>query len=386
MIKLINDTIDENDINKLITWLQTYPRLTKGPITKEFEEKWAKWLGTKFAVYCNSGSSANLLMLYALLCTHRLRNKKIVIPNLCWATDLAPAVQLGYEPILCEINMKNLSVDLNDLEIIFKKHTPSVLLLVSVLGLSPDMKAIQDLCDDYNVILLEDNCESIGTKFENVKLGNFGLMSSFSFYFGHHISTIEGGMVCTNDKLIYDILLSIRSHGWDRDWDNEKQIKNRKEYGVDDFNSLYTFYYPGFNLRSTDLQAYIGILQLEKLDLFIAKRYENFIKYQEEINTEWKPEVIKDTYTSNFAYPIIDIERNQIVKALQEEKIEVRPLICGSMSRQPFYRNIKSDPQGYTSMCRSGEIDKYGMYIPNHPALSNDDIDLIIDTINNVLC
>jgi CDP-6-deoxy-D-xylo-4-hexulose-3-dehydrase len=200
LISLAQDTVDRQDIDKLIGWLQTYPRLTKGPVTTEFEHKWAKKFGSKYAVYVNSGSSANLMMLYALIVAEKLRNKKILVPALSWATDLAPVIQLGLEPILIDCNLQDLSVDIDHLRVMIAKHQPSALLLVSVLGFSPNMDEIVKVCNETGVILLEDNCESLGTSFNNTLLGNFGLMSSFSLYFGHHLSTIEGGIIMTNDE------------------------------------------------------------------------------------------------------------------------------------------------------------------------------------------
>ena len=382
MIYLTNDTIDNKDIDSLIEWLKTYPRLTKGPLTKEFEEKWSKWLGTKYSVYCNSGSSANLLMLYALIRSKSLKNKKVVIPGLCWATDLAPALQLEFEPLLCDVSLDNLAVDVVELEKIFREESPAVFLCVSILGFSPDLKSIKDLCDKYDVILLEDNCESLGTEFDGTKIGNFGLMSSYSMYFGHHISTIEGGMVCTDDKEIYDILLSIRSHGWDRDWDKEKQEEVRAQHDVSDFNSLYTFYHPGFNLRATDLQAYLGIGQLEKLDYICEKREKNFQKFQKGIKNDfWKPNPLDNTFTSSFCYPVIHPKRNEIIEALIENEIEVRPLVCGTMGKQPFY----TENFGVKELKNCDVIDRHGLYVPNNPSLTDDEIQLIIDTINKII-
>jgi len=382
MIYLTNDTIDNKDIDSLIKWLKTYPRLTKGPLTKEFEAKWSKWLGTKYSVYCNSGSSANLLMLYALIRSGRLKNNRIVIPGLCWATDLAPALQLDFEPILCDVSLDNLAVNLDELESIFKEESPSVFLCVSILGFTPDLGRIKKLCNKYDVLLLEDNCESLGSEFDGVKIGNFGLMSSYSMYFGHHISTIEGGMVCTNDKEIYDILLSIRSHGWDRDWDKEKQEQIRKENNITDFNSLYTFYHPGFNLRATDLQAYIGLGQLEKLDYICEKREENFQKFQKGINNDfWKPAPLDNTFTSSFCYPIIHPKRTEIIEALIANDIEVRPLVCGTMGKQPFY----TEKFGIKELKNCDVIDEFGLYVPNNPSLTDDEINLIINTINKII-
>ena len=170
MIKLVGDTIDNKDIDNLIEWLKTYPRLTKGPLTLELEKKWSNWLGVNNSVFCNSGSSANLLMLWALVEANRInKNAKVVVPSAAWATDLSPVIQLGMTPILCDINLKNLSVDLNHLETIFKETKPEVLLLVSVLGLVPDMEKVIELCQKYNVILLEDTCESMGSKYKDKK-------------------------------------------------------------------------------------------------------------------------------------------------------------------------------------------------------------------------
>ena len=382
MIKLVNDTIDNNDIDKLIEWLQTYPRLTKGELTIKFEEKWSNWLGVKHSVFCNSGSSANLLMLWALVEANRIsRDSKIVVPSLAWATDLSPVIQLGMTPILCDINLEDLSVDLDDLEKIFKESKPEVLLLVSVLGLVPDMIKISKLCKKYNVILLEDTCEGMGSECGNKKLGTFGLMSSFSTYFGHHISTIEGGLVSTNDTELFEILKSIRSHGWDRDASDDYKAKLRKKWDTSEFDALYTFYHSGFNLRSTDLQAFIGLGQIDKLDSICEKRNNNFKIYQKELKN-FRPYVWEwaEDFISNFAYPVIadDVEeRDEIIKRLQEANIEVRPMICGSMGTQPFYMKKYGD----NILFNANVVDKTGFYVPNHPGLSKDDIIKICDII-----
>jgi CDP-6-deoxy-D-xylo-4-hexulose-3-dehydrase len=380
-IPLQRDTINNTDIDRLIEWLKTYPRLTKGNVTLEFEKKWAKWLGTKYSVFVNSGSSANLLMLYALIISGRMKNNKVVLPGLCWATDLAPILQLNLEPILCDVDLETLAVDLDELEKIFIEEKPSTLLLVSILGFSPKMNEILELCKKYDVILLEDNCESLGTEYDNKKLGGFGLMSSFSTYFGHHISTIEGGIVCTNDNEMNDLLLSIRSHGWDRDLSIKKQKELREKNNISDFDAFYTFYYPGFNLRSTDLQAYIGLGQLEKLDFIIEKRFENYKKFHSEIKNDfWKPSMV-GSLTSNFCVPIIHPNKDKIIKKLIENGIECRPLVCGSMGRQPFY----TERYGIKELKNCDLIDRLGIYVPNNHSLSNEELQFIINTINEQL-
>ena len=377
MITLVKDTIDNKDIDRLIDWLKTYPRLTKGLVTLEFEAKFSKWLGRKYSVFCNSGSSANLLMLSVL--KEKYGSKKVVVPSVAWSTDLAPVIQLGLQPILCDCNMKDLAVDLEHLEKIFTEESPDALLLVSALGLVPDMDKIVKLCSDYNVILLEDTCESLGCEFVNRKLGTFGIMSSFSTFFGHHISTIEGGLISTDDKELYELLVSIRSHGWARDLSVETQLNLSEEWNVSEFDSLYTFYYPGFNMRSTDLQAYIGLAQVDKLDDWGRKRSTNFNLYQELIeNDYWKPDIDLNHFVSNFAYPIIHPNRNIIVENLRKNDVEVRPLICGSMGTQPFY--VKK--YGRLELPNVSVVDKYGFYVPNHPTLTYDEIELICNIVN----
>ena len=379
MISLVKDTINNKDIDKLIDWLKTYPRLTKGKVTLELEEKWSKWLGTKYSVFCNSGSSANLLMLSALIESGYMKNNKVVVPSVAWATDLAPVIQLGFEPILVDANMNDLSVDLEHLEKIFKEENPSALMFVSVLGLVPNMKKLLDLCTKYSVYLLEDTCESMGCEYKGQKLGTFGMMSTFSTYFGHHISTIEGGFISTDDFGLYELLLSLRSHGWDRDLSKHTQKVLQKDWDISEFDAMYTFYYSGYNLRSTDLQAYIGLGQIDKLNVWGMKRATNFQVYQKEIkNDYWKVEPQEDSFISNFAYPVIHPNRDKIVKELQKNNVEVRPMICGSMGTQPFY--VKK--YGRLELPNVSIIDKYGFYIPNHPHLSMDELKFIINIVN----
>lgn len=380
-IELVQDTIDEEDIDNLIKWLSKYPKLTKGEKTVEFEKKFSEWIGCKYSVFMNSGSSANLLMLYALKILKKLKNNKICVPSLCWATDLAPVLQFDMKPILVDCNLEDLSVDLKHLESIFINESPSVLLLVSVLGLCPNMSEIVRLCKKYDVILLEDNCESQGTMFDGIKLGNFGLMSSFSTYFGHTMSTIEGGLITTNDEKIYQTLLQLRSHGWDRDLPEERQKELRKENNVSDFSALYTFYIPGFNVRSTDLQAQIGIQQLLKVDKMIENRYNNFLYYKSKLeNKVWFPKAHPDSYTSSFAIPFIAKtceEKESLIKDFKKNNISCRPLISGSMGTQPFYTKL----YGENKLPNCSKIDDFGMYVPNHDKLTKKEIDKICKII-----
>lgn len=381
MIKLINDTIDHKDIDSLCDWLKTYPRLTKGDLTIEFEKEFCNWLGAKYSVFVNSGSSANLLMMYAAMIHFNITpGSKIVIPALSWSTDLSPAIQLGLNPIFCDCNFNNLAVCLDELEVIFKDYKPSILLLVSVLGLIPDLDQIRELCHEYNVLLLEDHCESLGSSIDGIKLGSDSIMATTSFYWGHHMSTIEGGMVFTNDKDIYNLLLSLRSHGWSRDWDSVLCKEMETKYNISDVNKEFTFYYPGFNLRSTDLQAFLGLNQLRKLDKFISKRNDNLIYYHNRLHQYNTLRLDSLEGISNYAYPLISKKRDEIYGALRVSKIETRPLIAGNLAMHPVAKNFISYEYmscGYYASL----VHSQGLYLPNHPGLTEEDLNKVCEVI-----
>lgn len=381
-INLVKDTIDNTDISKLIDWLSTNPKLTKGDLTVEFEKKWSNWLGTKYSVFMNSGSSANLAAIYSLILSGKMKNKKIVVPAVSWVTTVAPAIQLGLEPIMCDCDTKNLGLDINHLKTIIDKFNPSAIILVHVLGIPNHMSEITQLCQENDILLIEDSCEAIGSKINLTNCGTFGDLSTFSFYFGHHMSTIEGGMVSTNNEELYHLLLSIRSHGWDRDLPEEKQKSLRNKYFIDDFKSLYTFYFPGFNLRPTDLQAFLGIEQLKKLDFIVDQRNKNFLFYKENIiNSFWSCEEPKNSFVSNFSYPIITKNITRLVKSLQENNIECRPLICGSINEQPFwYERFEK-----SILPNSELVHNFGLYLPNNHQLSMDELTKIIEITNKNL-
>jgi CDP-4-dehydro-6-deoxyglucose reductase, E1 len=378
-IDLVKDTIDLNDVKRLITWLETNPRLTKGDLTLEFEKKWSEWLGVKYSVFVNSGSSANLAAIYSLLLSGKLKNNKIVVPAVSWVTTVTPTIQLGMEPIMCDCDIDNLGLDINHLKEIIKNDNPSAIILVHVLGIPNHMDEILKLCKENDILLIEDTCESIGSKYNDKLLGSLGDLSTFSFYFGHHMSTIEGGMISTNDEDLYHILLSIRSHGWDRDLPKEKQNSLREKYGVDKFRSLYTFYYPGFNLRSTDLQAYIGLGQLEKLDMIVENRNKNFIRYKNEIkNTFWNVSPPEGSFISNFSFPIITKNIKELTEQLITNNIECRPLICGSINEHPFWY----ERYGKQNLPNSKLVHNYGLYLPNNHQMTDEEISKVIEVVN----
>ena len=378
-IPLVKDTINKNDINELIDWLKTEPQLTKGPLVVEFEKQWSKWLGRKHSVYVNSGSSANLATVYSLILSNKMKNKKIIVPAVSWVTTVTPAMHLGLEPIMCECDKSNLGLDITHLKQLIHIHKPAAIILVHVLGIPNHMDEIMELCKKHDILLIEDSCEAIGSKYNGKNIGTFGELSTFSFYFGHHMSTIEGGMISTDDEDLYHILLSIRSHGWDRDLPEFKQKELREKYNITDFRALYTFYYPGFNLRATDLQAFIGLSQLNKIDEIVEKRNKNFKLYQDGLKEQtWKVKEPDNSFVSNFAYPIITTNIKHLVEKLKENNIDCRPLICGSIQEHPFWYEKYSK----SSLPIAENVHLYGLYVPNNHQITEEEINRIITIVN----
>ena len=383
MIDLVKDTIDNEDVNDLIEWLKTNPRLTKGELTKEFEQKWSDWMGTKYSVYVNSGSSANLLMAYKM---KLMGIREVIVPAVSWATTIAPFIQFGITPILCDCDKDNLGIDVEHLQSIVDdpETKPEAVVMTHILGFPSHINEIKSICDNNNMLLVEDSCETFGSTYDKKKTGTFGLMSTFSLYFGHHLSTIEGGMICTDNKEVYNDLLMLRSHGWDRDLSKEDAEELRVKHNIGGFKSLYTFYLPGFNVRATDLQARIGLRQLDKADDVCKVRHENFMTYDKLINNSyWKVCPYDEDVISNFAYPIIHPKRDMIVKELQKNNIQCRPLVAGSMQYQPFlqvqnYCVKKINPF-------ANEVEKFGMYVPNHQNLTTLEVEKVCEIINSVI-
>ncbi|KMW57411.1 DegT/DnrJ/EryC1/StrS aminotransferase [Candidatus Rhodobacter oscarellae] len=368
-VYLADDTITQDELQALSDWMLAGNRLTKANETVSFEEQFADWMGSKHAVFVNSGSSANLLMIYALREAGRLRNNKAIAASVSWVTTVAPLLQFGFDTKLCDCDPMDLGLDLNHLEELCRTHEPSVLILVHVLGHANKLKEIQEICDRYGVILLEDSCEALGSAYAGRKLGTHGTAGSFSFYYGHHVSTIEGGMVVTDDSDLQQVMLSLRSHGWSRDLSPERREALTSAHDVDAVRNLYTFYHAGFNLRSTDLQARLGQSQLLKLDDIVKVRERNFEAYRAAL-PDFFAQTSEADPLSSFAYGTFVENRLETYEALTDAQIEVRPLICGNIARHPFWlRNHKA-----AALPNADKVHDLGLYLPNHHNLTLDDI------------
>jgi CDP-4-dehydro-6-deoxyglucose reductase, E1 len=369
---LAEDTIAQNELESLCEWISAGNRLTKAEQTLAFESEFATWMGCQHAIFVNSGSSANLLMIYALKEAGLLRNNKAIAPAVSWVTTVTPLMQFGFDVDLCDCDPNNLGLDLNHLEHLCKTQRPSVLILVHVLGHANNLTEILSICERYGVLLLEDSCEALGSTYGNKKLGTFGTAGSFSFYYGHHISTIEGGIVVTDDANLNSLMLSLRSHGWARDIGPERRQALTTKHGIDEFRNLYTFYYAGFNFRSTDLQAFIGRSQLRKLDDIVTTRQRNFEHYQNNL-PEYFSQSSQTSMLSSFAYGTYVENRLEVFHRLRDENIECRPLICGNIARHPFWL----EKMGPRSLPNADKVHDFGIYLPNHHNVNESDIERV---------
>lgn len=379
-VNLAEETISQDELKALSEWILAGNRLTKAGETIAFEEEFRDWLGSSHAVFTNSGSSSNLLMIYALKQAGMLKNNKAVAAAVSWVTTVSPLMQFGFDVTLCDCDKENLGLDLNHLEQICKKENPSVLILVHVLGHANHLSEIQEICQRYNVILLEDSCEALGSSLQGKKLGTFGEAGSFSFYYGHHISTIEGGMVVTDNSDLHQMMLSLRSHGWSRDLSAERRNALTQEFNIDEFRNLYTFYYAGFNLRSTDLQAFLGRSQLKKLNDIGRIRQHNFELYRKNLNGYFCQNSATDVLSS-FAYGTFVENRLEVSELLKREGIETRPLICGNIARHPFWIREKGKN---LNLPNADKVHDYGMYLPNHHNVDEDDIVRITEIFRSI--
>lgn len=381
--KLAHNIISQEDIGQLIKWLKTDPQLTKGVLTLEFERLWAQWVGTKYAVFCNSGSSANLLMAYSALLSKNLRNKKVIVPSVGWVTTIAPFIQFGFEPIMCGADKDNFGLDLDDMERLLKKHNAATVVMVQVLGVPGVMEDIRRLQKKYEFLLLEDACAALGAEYDGEKVGSFGDMSSFSFYFGHQLSTIEGGMVNTDSKEFYDLLLMLRSHGWGKDLDSASRSRLMKKHRINGFHEPFTFFVPGFNLRSTDVNAFLGIQQLKKAEKVFAIRKSNHLLYTSNLKgigfQKWSPVAVPCSISLG-AIAQDATHREAIVKKIDKHQIETRIFSAGNLGLHPFwferygkFRNPVAD-----------KVHSRGFFLPNNESMTEDDILFICKVVNSV--
>lgn len=383
-LPLMNNNIEKDDIQSLIEFLShsEIPKLTNGPKVVEFEKAWGDWLGTKYNLFVNSGASANELTMLAL--THLFGEGEIIVPPLTWISDISSVIFAGHDLVFVDINFENLSFDIEKLKKAITPKTKAIF-LTHVLGINGLTDEILKLCQDRNIKLIEDVCESHGTTFKNIKVGNFGYASNFSFYFAHHMSTIEGGMISTNDWEFYQICRSLRSHGMNRELTCDI-MKQKNISDNPDLNPDFIFLRPAHNFRSTELNAVLGISQLKKLDEKNEQRKNNFDYFISRLNSEKYITSLNIDGQCNYAFIVImknpDInKRNEIENKLKSYKIEFRRGLSGggNQMRQPFFKKENFDFDNFKNI---EHVHNHSWYIGNYPGLAIEKIDRLLEILN----
>jgi CDP-4-dehydro-6-deoxyglucose reductase, E1 len=386
-LPLMSDNIDKEDVNALIDFLSQdqIPKLTNGPKVVEFENKWGEWLGTKYNLMVNSGASANELTMLALNYIHG--NGEIIIPPLTWISDISSVIFSGFKPVFCDINLKNFSFDIEQLKQAITPNTKAIF-LTHVLGINGLTDKLLQLCKEKNILLIEDVCESHGTTFKGQKVGSIGFASNFSFYFAHHMSTIEGGMICTNDEHFYQVCRALRSHGMTREITNE-DFKHKIIQENPDLNPDFIFLHPAHNFRSTELNAVIGLSQIKKLDSNNIHRVNNFKYFMERLDSNKYHTDIELEGQCNYAFIVVLKEnsfekRNNVESTLKEKGIEFRRGLSGggNQLRQPYFK--KNYNINYNNFKNVDHIHNFSWYIGNYPTLEQEKINTLINILNNI--
>lgn len=358
---------------------------TMGTNVEQYEKKFAERFGCKYAVMSNSGSSANLIMMAALVYSGRLEpGDEVIVTAVSWSTTYFPVCQMGLKLRFVDINLSTLNVNVEDLEKAITSRTKAVM-LVNLLGNPNEFDRIQKICKAYNLIMLEDNCESMGAVYNKKSAGTFGLIGSFSTYFSHHLCTMEGGMSVTDNEELYHYMLSIRSHGWTRHLpDNSKLYKKMN----DSFYESFNFIMPGYNVRPLEIEAATGIEQLKKLDFFIKQRRENARLFKKRITSETSFLIQQEIGNASwFGFAIILPEkikgkRKVFIDALKKNEIEVRPIVAGNFVRQKALRFLDYSVSG--ELKNADYIHENGFFVGNHSVEMSGNINFLIDVLKSV--
>ena len=386
-LPLMSDNIDKEDVKALVDFLSQdqIPKLTNGPKVIEFENTWGNWLGTKYNLMVNSGASANELTMLALNYIHG--EGEIIVPPLTWISDISSVIFSGFKPVFCDINLKNLSFDIEKLKQIITPKTKAIF-LTHVLGVNGLTDELIQLCNEKNILLIEDVCESHGTTFKGQKVGSFGFASNFSFYFAHHMSTIEGGMICTNDEYFYQVCRALRSHGMMREMTDDN-LKQQIINDNPDLNKDFIFIAPAHNFRSTELNAVIGLSQVKKLDSNNVNRIDNFKYFIEHLDSNKYITDIEMEGQCNYAFIIILKEgsfelRDKVETTLKEKGIEFRRGLSGggNQLRQPYFK--KHYNINYDDFKNMDHVHHFSWYVGNYPTLEREKIDTLLNTLNNI--
>jgi CDP-6-deoxy-D-xylo-4-hexulose-3-dehydrase len=388
MIKfpLMRNNILREDLEPVIRLLQEdNPILTNGPRCREFEDAWSEWLGVKYSVFVSSGSSANLLSMSVLKIRYP-EGGEVIVPPLTWVSDISSVIHCGFTPVFADINPHTLGMDTYQIIDKITDKTRAVFLshIQGFNGLTDEL--LHEL-ERRNIALIEDVCESHGATHNGQKVGSFGDMSNFSFYYAHHMSTIEGGMVCTNDYETYQQLRILRGHGMVRE-STEPTLKDEYILNYPELNKDFIFAYPAYNVRNNEIGGILGLSQLKRLDDNVRIRTENQTRFFENLDSSKYRDDFHFEGSSNYAFNVVLKEKDdalvaRVEESLRAEGIEYRRGSAGggNQLRQPYLRGVVAEDL-YKQYPETEHIHFYGFYIGNFPDLKNDEIDYICKVLN----
>ena len=383
---LMQNNIPREDLNALIEFLkQEDPILTQSKNVIAFEQEWSEWVGVKHSVFVNSGSSANQITMAAL--RERFGPGEVIVPTLTWVSDIASVLQAGFDPVFVDINPRTLGLDTAQVIAEMNSSTRAVF-LTHILGYNALDDVLLAECLERNIPIIEDVCESHGATHKGKRLGSYGFASNFSFYYAHHMSTIEGGMVCTNDYEFHETLRMMRSHGMVRE-SKDDALKARYKAEFPDLNPDFIFAFPAYNVRSTELNAVLGRAQLQRLDANNAKRTRNLNCFLDHIDPKKFYTDFNREGSCNYAFTLVLREADQVLwdrieLTLRERKIEFRRGTSGggNQLRQPFLRRLYGEEFGkYPAV---NHIHFFGAYIGNYPDLETDRITALCELLNSI--
>jgi len=383
----MKNNISRADLAGVIDFLrQDDPVLTQSSQVQEFEREWSAWLGVKHSVFINSGSSANLLTITALREHYGLG--EIIVPTLTWVSDIASVIQCGFKPVFVDIDRRTLGMD--NVQVV-RKITPQTkaVFLTHVLGYNALSQSLLDELAARRIPLIEAVCESYGATFDRQKLGTFGLMSDFSFYYAHHLTTVEGGMISTNDSDLYETLRMLRSHGMVRESSSDELRQSYAERHPD-LNPDFIFAFPAYNVRSTEINAVMGRSQIKRLDENNKLRSENLALFLESLDPTKYWTDFETAGSCNYAFTLVlkrpdPVFSNQVIKTLREHGVEYRRGTSGggNQLRQPYLRRLLGEPD-LSQFPNVDHVHFYGFYIGNYPGLEREKIRTLCSLLNSI--
>lgn len=383
---LMRDNIARSDLDEVISFLKGEPILTQSRQVAEFEREWSEWLGVKYSVFVNSGSSANLVTLAALRQTAGIG--EVIVPALTWVSDIASVIQCGFKPVFVDINPRTLGMDNEEALTKITSDTKAVF-LTHVLGYNGVSERLLNELRERRIPLIEDVCESHGATYQGQKLGTYGWVSNFSFYYAHHMSTIEGGMISTDDSNLYEILRMLRSHGMVRE-SSSNELKQSYYQKHPDLNPEFIFAFPAFNVRSTEINAVLGRSQLKRLDENNQIRREHLRLFIENLDDGRFQTDFETEGSCNYAFTLILKHPDQtlcqnVMECLREHGVEFRRGTSGggNQLRQPYLKKMLRENQ-FADYPRTDHVHFYGFYIGNYPELEKNKVRALCSLLNKL--